>query len=171
VLQEKAASVGVPPAGSTTPGAKLQTRIVDAHELPFAEKCFDCAISFRILMHVLEWRKVLSELCRVSSDWLIFDFPPKRGFLSFAPLFHLVQKPFSRKLQDYKVLPVCQIREHLRSQGFEICEVDHGLFLPITAHRIVGSAGFTRTTEKVFSSLRLTRHFGSPVTIFARRQK
>src|SRR4026207_1885771 len=50
VLQSKTASTG------------LKTKIVDAHELPFDEKTFDCAISFRILMHVLDWKKALAEL-------------------------------------------------------------------------------------------------------------
>lgn len=149
----------------------LQTKIVDAHELPFADKSFDCAVSFRILMHLLDWKKALSELCRVSKDWLIFDFPPKRGFLYFAPFVHLLKKPFSKTLQPYKVLPVCQVREQLRAQDFEIHAVDHGFFLPITAYRMVGSSGFTKTAEKIFDSMRLTRHFGSPVTIFARRVK
>ena len=156
---------------SKTTLSGLQTKIVDAHELPFPEKSFHCAISFRILMHLPDWKKALSELCRVSKDWLIFDFPPKRGFLTFAPLVHLVKKPFSKKLQAYRVLPVCEVREHLGNQGFEIQTVDQGFFLPITAHRIVGSSGFTRESEKVFFRMGLTRHFGSPVTIFARRKK
>jgi SAM-dependent methyltransferase len=156
---------------SKTSSAELQTRIIDAHELPFENKSFDCAISFRILMHLPDWKKALAELCRVSKDWLLFDFPPRRGFLTFAPLVHLLKKPFSKKLQAYQVIAVCEVREQLGNHGFEIQSVDHGFFLPITAHRIVGSSGFTRGSEKLFSTIHLTRHFGSPVTIFARRKK
>jgi ubiquinone/menaquinone biosynthesis C-methylase UbiE len=151
--------------------SRLQTQIVDAHNLPFPDRSFDCAISFRILMHLPDWKMALTELCRVTKDWLAFDFPPKRGFLMLAPMFHIVKRNFTKNYQPYRVLPVCEIREHLKSQGFEIQDVDHGFFLPIVVHRILASARFSRASEKFFSSAGLTRHFGSPVTIFARRSK
>jgi len=160
VLQSKAAAL-----------PRLQTQIVDAHSLPFADQSFNCAASFRILMHLLDWKTALTELCRVSKDWLVFDFPPKRGFLTFAPAFHIVKQRFTKNYQPYKVLSICHVREHLRTQGFEIQTVDHGLFLPITVHRIVGSQRFTRVSEKFLSSIGLTRHFGAPLTVFARRSK
>ena len=128
----------------------LQTQIVDAHHLPFADQIFDCAVSFRILMHLIDWKKALTELCRVSKDWVLFDFPPKRGFLTFAPAFHIVKQRFTKHYQPYKVLSICQIREHLKSQGFEIQNADHGFFLPIAVHRMIGSLGFTRGSEKLF---------------------
>jgi hypothetical protein len=89
----------------------------------------------------------------------------------FAPAFHIVKQRFTKNYQPYKILPICQIRDHLQSQNFEIHNVDHGFFLPIVAHRIIRSQRFTRSSEKFFSSMGITKHFGSPVTIFARRKK
>jgi len=147
----------------------LQTKVVDAHDLPFPDHNFDCAISFRVLLHVIDWKKALAEFCRVSKNWVIIDLPPRRGFLRFAPLFHLLKKPFTKKLQAYKVLPLREVEEQLRQQHFEIVSRDDGFFLPIFAHRIVRSTRFTRVSEKLFRHLGLTRLFGSPATIFARR--
>ncbi len=147
----------------------LQTKVVDAHELPFPDHNFDCAISFRLLMHVIDWKKALGEFCRVSKNWVIIDLPPRRGFLRLAPLFHSLRKPFTKNLQAYKVLPLREVEEHLRQQHFEIVLRDDGFFLPIFAHRIARSPRFTRACEKMFRLLGLTRLFGSPATIFARR--
>ncbi|MCI0604755.1 class I SAM-dependent methyltransferase [bacterium] len=147
----------------------LQTKFVDAHNLPLPDNSFDCAISFRLLMHVIDWKKALAEFCRVSRDWVIIDLPPRRGFLRFAPFFHWLKKPFAKNLQAYKVLPLKGVEEHLRQQHFQIVSRDDGFFLPIFAHRIVRSTRFTSLSEKLFRRIGLTHLFGSPATIFARR--
>ena len=35
----------------------LEVRIVDAQELPFPDRNFDCSLSFRMLLHVVDWEK------------------------------------------------------------------------------------------------------------------
>jgi ubiquinone/menaquinone biosynthesis C-methylase UbiE len=152
-----------------TKSSRLQTKVVDAHDLPFPDNNFDCAISFRLLMHVIDWKMALAEFCRVSRDWVIIDFPARRGFLTVAPLFHWMKRPFTKKLQAYKVLPLREVKEHLRQQHFEIVSRDDGFFLPIFAHRMIRSTRFTRSAENLFRHLGLPQLFGSPVTIFARR--
>jgi ubiquinone/menaquinone biosynthesis C-methylase UbiE len=44
-----------------TTNSALQTKVVDAHDLPFSDNSFDCAISIRLLMHLIDWRKALAE--------------------------------------------------------------------------------------------------------------
>lgn len=148
----------------------LQTKQTDAQDLSFDDRVFDCALSFRLLMHVLDWKKALSELCRVSRDWVVIDFPPRRGFLRFAPLFHGLKKPFVKQLQAYKVLPLDEVRQVLTSCGFELHAIDSGYFLPITMHRLVRSVSVVKALESGFSKLGLTNSFGAPVTVFARRK-
>jgi ubiquinone/menaquinone biosynthesis C-methylase UbiE len=147
----------------------LQTQKADAQDLPFADQTFHCALSFRMLMHVMDWKKALTELCRVSRDWVIIDFPPRRGFLRFAPLFHRIKKPFVKNLQAYKVLSPDDVRSILKSQNFDVQSMDSGFLLPITVHRLLRSARTTGALEKVFAKTGLTQLFGSPLTIFARR--
>jgi ubiquinone/menaquinone biosynthesis C-methylase UbiE len=147
----------------------VQTETIDAQELTFPDKSFDCAVSFRLLMHVIDWQKALSEICRVSKDWVVFDFPARRGFLRLTPLFHFLRKPFSNNLQAYKILSLPEVQQILRSNNFNIVSQDDGYFLPIVVHRMMRSPGLSRTVEKAFAGIRLTKLFGSPVTIFARR--
>ncbi len=154
-----------------TDSPKLRTLVVDAHQLEFPDRSFDCAFSFRMLLHVINWRKALSELCRVSKDRVIFDFPPRHGFLIFAPVWHKIKKLFSTNVQEYRTFRMREVGEELEKNGFEIVSIDSGFFLPLAFYRFIGSAGFMKITERFFSALRLTRLAGSPVTLFACRKK
>lgn len=145
----------------------LQTFVADAHQLQFANKSFDCAMTFRMLLHVIDWKKALAELCRVSRDWLIFDFPPKHGFLLLAPLRHRL----SRTSQSYRTFNVNEVKSELRKNGFEVVAGDPGFFLPLAIYRMLNSPSLMRGAEKIFSAIGLTRLAGSPMTVFARRTK
>ena len=149
----------------------LHVQVVDAHKLPFAEQTFDCAVAFRILLHVMDWEKALSELCRVSRDWIVFDMPPRHGFLLLAPIWHGIHGLFSANTQAYRTFRVSEVEKHLRNCSFEIVSFDAGFFLPLAIHRVIQSAQFTRMTEKFFGRIGLTRIAGSPYTVFARRCK
>lgn len=149
----------------------LQIKVGDAHKLEFGDGSFDCAMSFRMLMHVLDWKQALAELCRVSKDWVVVDFPPRRGFLFFAPVWHKISSLFKKDVQAYHTISISQVRSEFTRNGYEIVSLDPGFFLPVVVHRTINAAGFTRMSERVFSSVGLTRLAGSPVTLFARRKK
>lgn len=149
----------------------LQIVVVDAHRLEFPDQSFDCAFSFRMLLHVIDWKKALDELCRVSRDWVVFDLPPRHGFLIFAPVWHKIKKLFVSNVQEYRTFPMKAVREELKRNGFHIVSSDPGFYLPLSFYRFIGSAGFMKILERFFSALGLTRLAGSPVTLFARRKK
>jgi ubiquinone/menaquinone biosynthesis C-methylase UbiE len=149
----------------------LKVCIADAHKLEFADHEFDCAISSRMLMHVLDWKKSLSELCRVSKNWVIFDFPPRHFFLLSAPIVQFLQSLFLKDVQKYRTFNIRKVRDELKRNDFEVLYVDHGYFLPIWIHRKIGRRGFTTSIESSFRMMGITRFAGSPLTFFARRKK
>ena len=149
----------------------LRILLSDAHKLEVSDQEFDCAISSRMLMHVLDWRKVLSELCRVSKDWVIFDFPPRHFFLLMAPIYHFLRGIFQKDVQKYRTFTLREIRRELERNQFEVLYVDYGYFLPISVHRKIGNRSFTTSIESSFRSLGITRFAGSPLMFFARRKK
>lgn len=154
-----------------TADPKLQVMVADAHQLQFADGTFDCAVSFRMLLHVVDWKKALAELCRVSKDWLVIDFPPRHGFLILAPIRHAFGKLFSRNVQAYRTFPVREFVDELHKNGFDIVKLDYGFFLPLVIYRVFRSAGLMRAMERFFSAIGFTRIAGSPITLFARRKK
>ncbi|HSE43586.1 MAG TPA: methyltransferase domain-containing protein [Acidobacteriota bacterium] len=149
----------------------LETYEVDAHSLPFKDQTFQCSLSFRMIFHVIDWKKALREICRISNDWVIIDFAPKRGFLRLAPIWHSIKKLGSRNIQSYQTFDPDEVFKELRLNGFEVVYIDSGFFLPIAAYRLLHSRHLMHALERIFSVLRFTKHFGSPITVFARRSR
>jgi ubiquinone/menaquinone biosynthesis C-methylase UbiE len=151
-----------------TQNPNLRTVVADAHQLEFSDRAFDCALGFRVLLHVMDWKKALSELCRVSRDWVVFDLPPHHGFLRLAPFYHKLRSR-SQDHQSYRTFPLDEVQAELSRNGCKIFHIDPGFFFPLALHRFVRSRSFTRSVENAFSRAGLTRKFGSPFTFFARR--
>lgn len=154
-----------------TENPRLRIQTIDAHQLDFPDHVFDCALAFRILMHVIDWRRSLSEVLRVSRNWVIFDLPPRRGFLILVPVWHRIQQIFHKNVQTYQTISVAEVRRILEQNEYEVIHIDHGFFLPLVVHRFFGSVRWARYFEGIFLKIGLTRCFGSPLTVFARRKK
>ncbi len=126
ILKEKAFLQGIP----------VKTSRIDAHHLPFPDRSFDMVISFRMIMHVVDWRRSLSELCRVSAGQVALDFPPRSGFAGLAPLIHPLIRPFNSNHQSYKVFSIAEVTTALQAEGFAVEAVDRHLVLPFGLHRL-----------------------------------
>jgi SAM-dependent methyltransferase len=151
---------------------RLSIQVADAHDLyQLAADSFDCAVSFRMLMHVINWKQALSELCRISRDWVVFDFPPRHGFQILAPMFHRLRRLFSSNVQPYATFAVTDVLTELGRCGFRAVRIDPGFFLPLVIHRLLHAPTFTRHVEGLFRKVGLTRLGGSPFTVFARREE
>lgn len=161
ILTEKAFLQGVP----------IQACRIDAHHLPFPDRSFDVVISLRMIMHVVDWRCALAELCRVARKRVVVDFPPATGFAGLAPLMHPLIRPFNRNHQSYKVFRVREIEDALRSEGFLVEATDRHLVLPFGLHRAVNSLRFTRLAEGILEKAGLRTRLGAPVTLVAGRRK
>lgn len=152
-------------------GTRIQACRIDAHHLPFPDRSFDVVISLRMIMHVVDWRSALAELCRVARKRVMVDFPPATGFAGLAPLLHPLIRPFNRNHQSYKVFAVREIRNALRSEGFDVEAMDRHLVLPFGLHRAVNSLRFSRLAEGLLEKAGLRCRFGAPVTVAACRRE
>ena len=141
----------------------------DAHRLPFADRCFPAVLSFRMLMHVPDWRRALSEICRVSSKFVIIDFPPKMGFAGLAPVVHPILNVLKSNHQPYRVFSVKNVLDVLNSLEFEPALLDRHVVLPFGFHRLIGSRSWTEKVESFLAKIGFRDLFGAPVTIVAKR--
>ncbi|MFP4019704.1 MAG: class I SAM-dependent methyltransferase [Bacteroidales bacterium] len=149
--------------------SNISYTIGDAHKLPYKEESFDHVISFRMLMHVEDWRKVISEMCRVSKRYVILEVPPKLGFALLSVFLIKIIKPLGVEREPIRVFSVKELRKELKKNNFEIVLVNKQFFLPYVIHRGANSVRFTRITELILSKIGLTRVFGAPITIKAER--
>lgn len=141
----------------------------DAHALPLSDRSVDAVVCFRVLMHVIDWRRALGELCRVARTTVIVDFPSARSFAALESGARRLARRAGRQVEAYRVLSEREVRRELEAHGFAVDLVRRQFVLPIAAHKAINRLGLTRRVEGTLAALGLLRLAGSPVTLVARR--
>jgi ubiquinone/menaquinone biosynthesis C-methylase UbiE len=159
VARERAAGAGLP----------VVFEQGDAHALPFGDGVFDAAVCLRVLMHAPDWRRCLRELCRVSRERVVFDYPALRSAAALQAAARRVVAAGGGRTEAYRVFAHGAIARELAACGYRVQDVHRHFVLPIAVHKAVGSRSFTQGTERALAALGLLRLFGSPVTIVAVR--
>jgi SAM-dependent methyltransferase len=141
----------------------------DVQHLAFADRQFDAVVCLRVLMHVPDWRKALAELCRVSRQTLVFDYPALWSSAALHAAARRAAHLFSPSAEAYRVFSGGAIARALAAEGYRVRET-HPLFvLPIALHKKVNSARWTTGVERALAAAGLRRLVGSPVTVVAER--
>ena len=141
----------------------------DAHALEFADRSFDAVVCLRLLMHAPQWRRCLSELCRVAERLVIVDYPSAASVALIESLARKVGHSLGVRTEPYRVFTHSTIVEAFDRCGFRIRSVHRQFVLPIAFHKAIHSRGFTMRSEGVLDRLGLLKPFGSPVTLVAER--
>ncbi len=150
-------------------GAAVVFRVGDAHALDFPDRAFDVAISLRTLMHTPGWRDCIAELCRVSSQLVIVDYPSSRSVAALQSALRRAMAAIGRRTEPYRVFSHREIADALAAGGFTVRSMHRQFVLPIALHKAIGSRRFTRAVEGGLDRLGLRKLFGSPVTLVAER--
>ena len=150
-------------------GLSIEFAEGDAHALAFPDRAFDAVVCLRMLMHVPDWRKALSELCRVAGSRLIFDYPAVGSTAALQVMWRRAAFTMGRKVEAYRVFRGRDIVRELDRHGFRVACVHKQFVLPIALHKAVASARFTRRVEGILAGAGVLRLAGSPVTIAAER--
>ncbi len=154
---------------ATEHGLSIDFAEGDAHALAFDDRAFDSVVCLRMLMHVPDWRRCLSELCRVADRRLVFDYPALASTAAFQAGWRRMSALAGRSVEAYRVLGDSAIRRELARHGFAVRSSHKQFVLPIAVHKTIGSPGFTRAVERSLAGVGLLRIAGSPVTIAAER--
>jgi ubiquinone/menaquinone biosynthesis C-methylase UbiE len=141
----------------------------DAHRLEFGDRSFEVVICLRVLMHASDWRQCVAELCRVSHQLVILDFPSARSFALAQAVGRRVAHKLGRRTEPYRVFSRSTMARALEDGGFQIRAEHRQFVLPIALHKAIGSARLSTTTRRLSETLGLLRLFGSPVTVVAER--
>ncbi len=141
----------------------------DAHALQAAPGEFDYVVCLRVLMHTPDWRRSVSELCRVARQRVVFDYPALVSAAAVQAIGRRVAYKLGARVEPYRVLSDSAIRSALAGHGFRIVHAHRQFVLPIALHKRVGSVTFTSRVEHALSRIGLAALVGSPVTIAAER--
>ena len=152
-------------------GVSVNFEVGDAHHLPFEDRSFDYVVSLRTLMHVVDWRRVLNEMCRVADKGVVFDFPPVMSIVLFAPLILRLKRVFTPETQVYRSFKVSSIVSVLSRNGFRVSGIRRHFVLPVFVHRKLGRRCLSENVEKFLALLGFRRLFGAPVVLKAIREE
>jgi len=141
----------------------------DAHDLDFKDRSFDVVVCLRVLMHAPDWRRCLSELCRVADRLVIFDYPSARSAAFVQSVMRRAFDAVGGRTEAYRVFRDRTIADALAGLQFRKRSVHRQFVMPIQLHKIIGSRRFTTKSEHVLDRVGLLRLLGSPVTVCAER--
>lgn len=135
--------------------------------LPFEDNCFDVVLAFRLLPHVNQWQKFISEMCRVSRNVVIFDYPDIRSFNFLYRLLFGAKKALEGNTRPFRLFNRREILQVLGEQKFRQPILKPQFFAPMALHRISNSGTISKILEFFFRVVGMTNLFGSPVIIKA----
>jgi len=141
----------------------------DAHAIAFPDRAFDVAISLRVLMHTPDWRRAIAELCRVSRDRVVFDYPSARSAALAQSIARAALHRLGGRTEPYRVSTDPAIDRALAAADFRVVARQRQFVLPIAVHKAIGSRSFTEASERVLKRAGLLALAGSPVTLLAER--
>ena len=139
----------------------------ELRRLPFGDRSFDVVVSFRLLPHVLGWRRLIGELCRVARQAVVVDYAPVVSGNLLTPLLFHFKKGIEKNTRHYLTFLEGAVRDAFRAAGFHITGRFDEFFVPMVVHRAVGRPRWSALAEGISRRLGLTRLFGSPVILRA----
>jgi 2-polyprenyl-3-methyl-5-hydroxy-6-metoxy-1,4-benzoquinol methylase len=137
---------------------------------PWEDRAFDVVLSYRLLPHVVQWRALVAELCRLARRAVVIDYPTRRSLNAVASLLFPLKKRVEGDTRPFTVFGDREIEEAFASQGFRVTARRGEFFLPMAFHRALSMAGLSRWLESATRAVGLTRALGSPVILRAERR-
>jgi len=131
--------------------------------LPFADRSFDVAISFRMLTHCGQWPRLVSELCRVARHAVIVDYPTSQSVNRLAPSLFDAKKKVEVNTRVWRLFTHAEVRRVFDEQGFARVRLRKQFFFPMVVHRMLKCRPLSAGMEGLCRLSGLTRLAGSPV--------
>ncbi len=140
-------------------------------ELPFEDTSFDVVIAIRLVTHLDRWETLLAEMCRVSKEVIIVEYPSKLSLNAIAPLLFRVKKKYEGDTRSFRLFWDRELKDTIRKHGFETVSRKGQFFFPLVVHRMLKSNSIIRTVEAILKKVRISNVLGSPVVLCARKKR
>jgi 2-polyprenyl-3-methyl-5-hydroxy-6-metoxy-1,4-benzoquinol methylase len=137
----------------------------DLVHLPFPDRSFDVALSYRLLSHVTRWPDLVAELCRVARRAVLVDYPTRRSVNALAGALFAAKKRVEGNTRPFAVFADTEIETAFAAHGFKVTARRPQFFWPMALHRGLGVAPLSRGLEGGAGLLGLRRALGSPVIL------
>lgn len=140
-------------------------RVGDILSLPYPDRHFDVAISYRLLPHALRWPQVLKELTRVAEKAVLIDYPALRSFNWLSGCFFALKKNIEGNTRPFTCFDEADLLRAVAGSGFVRGERYAEFFLPMALHRLMNRPALSSAAEQLFRMSGITSRLGSPVLL------
>ncbi|MGH7664216.1 MAG: class I SAM-dependent methyltransferase [Gemmatimonadaceae bacterium] len=148
---------------------QITTCVSPLWSIPFEDRAFDLVMGIRLLAHVVRWRELLLEMTRLSSRFLLLDFPIHESLHRMSGAMFGIKRRVERNTRPYFSYRLEDIRIRLDELDFRVLRQQGQFVLPMVAHRFMRAPGLSRNLEGVLCALGLGSRWGSPVLLLAGR--
>ena len=139
-------------------------------KLPYPDKFFDAVVSIRLLAHCPPWDQLISEMCRVSKNIVIVDYPPLESFNVLYDFLYNIKAKFEGTTRPFTIFKNATIRNAFNNYGFKLYKNLPQFFMPMVVYRKLKSVPLAKLIETICSVLLLTKFLGSPtISCFKRK--
>jgi len=119
--------------------------VADLQRLPYPDARFDAVVCYRLLAHSVNWRSLVTELCRVSADRVVLDYPSIESInRASSRLFGLKQRVEAGTARRFALFTRAEVRDAFIESGFVVREERPQFLWPIALHRLTRSARVAR---------------------------
>jgi SAM-dependent methyltransferase len=151
---------------------RCQFHVADLQQLPYRNAEFAAVVCYRLLPHSVNWVRLVGELCRVSAQRVVLDYPSLQSVNRASErLFGLKQWIEGCTARPFALFGRAEIRRAFAASGFSVREERPQFLWPMSLHRLARSARVARSLEWPGRVLGLTRRWGSPVIVRADREE
>jgi len=148
----------------------LSFKICPLTQIPVPDREYDAVVSYRMLSHLDHWPEFVGELCRISKDRVIVDYPTYRSANLLNSLFFKMKKGVERNTRQFTIFNERDIIAVFEKHGFQL-EGRVGQFvLPMAFHRMHKQVFLASFVEGICGVLGISWLFGSPVIASFRRK-
>jgi 2-polyprenyl-3-methyl-5-hydroxy-6-metoxy-1,4-benzoquinol methylase len=142
---------------------ELNTRVGSLTDSGCAEQSFDVVMSYRMLPHLKFWQAHIQELCRVSRNTVLIEFPSRRSINALSDRFFGLKKSIEGNTRRFTLFSLDQVIVEFESQGFKLAEVRGQYLLPMALHRALKNKKVSTFLENMVGVLIPHNKFGSPL--------
>lgn len=132
-------------------------------DMPYKDDEFEICVSFRMLPHLERWQDHIVELCRVSSNKVVVDFPTIRSVNFFSDVFFPLKKGIEKNTRPFKLFSEQEIIHIFNQNGFLLHQRSPEFFFPMALHRAIKNVHISRFLESIAKRTGLNYFFGSPL--------
>jgi SAM-dependent methyltransferase len=153
-----------------TSAGRCRFEVADLLALPYGAQAFDAVVCYRLLAHSIDWRRLVTELCRVARHRVVVDYPARRSVNYASEALFKIKNSIERgTTRPYALYGRGEVARAFASAGFRVTEERPQFLLPMALYRLAGSAGLARGAEGLARSVGATALLGSPVIARADR--